>query len=252
MGASVAVKFGDAITATFRTVSFPLFHQGPAASDNYLEVPLSGLVDSVLRVAGKTSVYVTGFKLEANVTHSGRLRCFAQSVQTGGSDGESEVAFNGGTMQGEFVPEGKKLMSMESPRLGRLIGPLYTRLGIDGTLFGADVKPGAPCRSSVELRKDQGTKRTGKSGRVEAELGRVATAVSAATMLETEEISVYVPVKGVYTMGTDRRDVLLLGFKAKTVLDSPTQPAPKGGVDPSRIGLLENVRVTVYLRQKMT
>lgn len=249
---AASMKYGDAMTASFCTIAFPLFHLGLLASNNYLEVPLSGLVDSVLQVAGKTSVYVTGFRLEANVSHSGRLRCFAQSVQTGVSDGEPEVAFRSSSMQGEFVPEGKTLMKMDSPRLQKLMAPLYTRLGIDGTLFGADVKAGAPCRPSVEFRKDKGKRQIGKYGRVEAELGRVATAVSAATMMETEEISVYVPVGSVYTMDTDRRDVLLLGLRAKTVLDLPRQPVEKDGVDPSRIGLLENVRVTVYLRQKMT
>lgn len=118
-------------------------------------------MDSVLSVAKKSSVYVAGFRLEADVSHSGRVRCFVQSIVTGVNGGEPQVRCNPEPMQGEFVPDGKRFMSMGDTRLAQPLQPLYTRLGNDGTLFGADIKSGAPCRSGVELRKDGGTKKVG-------------------------------------------------------------------------------------------
>jgi hypothetical protein len=149
-------------------------------------------------------------------------------------------------MQGEFDPGQQGLMSMEDPRLQQLREPLYTRLGNDGTLFGADVKSGAPFRPGVKLQKDGGTEKIGTRGRVETELGRGS--LGATTSMETERLSAYIPVKGLYTMGTDRRDVLLIGLRAKTILNLPNAEVVTG----RRVGLLENVRVIVFMRSKMT
>lgn len=244
--ASSAGKYGDPIQASFTTIPIPLYGQGLSAGANYLEVPLTGFVDSVLQNAEKTEVYVTGYRLEADVRFSGRLRCFVQSVQTCVKDGEPQVLLSAGSMQGEFDPGQQGLMSMEDPRLRQLSGPLYTRLGNDETLFDAAVKSGAPCRPGVELQKDGGAKKFGTRGRVKMELGRGS--FGATTSMETEKLSVYVPAKGLYMMGTDRRDVLLVGLRAKTILNLPNAEVAKG----RRIGLLKNVRVIVYMRSKMT
>ncbi|GJC99159.1 hypothetical protein ColKHC_07985 [Colletotrichum higginsianum] len=115
--ASAAAKHGDPMNASFTTIPVPLYDQGPQASANYLEVPLTGCVDSVLSVAKKSSVYVVGFRLEADVSHSGRVRCFVQSIVTGVNGDEPQVRFNPEPMQGEFVPDGKRFMSM---------APIYT------------------------------------------------------------------------------------------------------------------------------
>lgn len=243
--ASTAEKYGDPMQASFTTVPFQVFDVGHQAGENYLEVPLTGCVDSVLDCAEKSSVYIAGFRLEADVSHSARLRGFVQSVLTTATAGETAVAFNGKTMEGVFGGDRKGLMDVNNERLRNLIKPVYTRVGNDGTLFGADIKPGAPCRS-IEVRKDGGTKKTGSCGRVEMELGRPPLGGSMTTCMEMEKLETYVPVKSLYTKGTDSRDVVLLGLRPKVAFEAAT-PGKDGG----RVALLENVRVTLYLRQKM-